>query len=184
MKKFIFVVSGPSGVGKTSVVNELLKVRNNVSQVVSYTTRERRSNEINGVHYHFINNEQFNDLDAKGDFLESAEIFNYKYGVSKSAIKSILEAKHALLVISWSGFSALKEVFKKQVIGIFISPPSLQILRERIEHRSTDSAEEIARRLKMADEDMAHRKLYDYDIVNEDIQSSVFQIAKILDLAK
>lgn len=184
MQRFIFVVSGPSGVGKTSIVNELLSVRNNIAQVVSYTTREIRSNEVDGIHYHFINNEQFEDLYKKGDFLESAEIFNHKYGVSKSSIENVLQNKHAMLVISWSGFLALKKAFKKRVIGIFISPPSMQILRERIERRSTDSADEINRRLKMADEDMRHRNLYDYDIVNEDIQSSVFQIAKILDLAR
>ena len=184
MQRFIFVISGPSGVGKTSIVNELLKIRPNLEQVISFTTREIRSNEINGVHYHFINNEQFNDLYQKGDFLETAEIFNHKYGVSKSSIERTLETKHALLVISWSGFIELKKVFKKQVTGIFISPPSFQVLRERIEKRSTDSLEEIARRLKMADEDMKHKDLYDYEVVNEDILASVFEIAKIVDSIK
>lgn len=185
MRRLIFVVSGPSGVGKTSIVNELLKVRRNIAQVISYTTREIRNNEINGIHYNFISNDKFQELYDNGDFLESAEIFGNRYGVSRTAIKQILDAnKHALLVINWKGYIKLKEEFGDRVIGIFLSPPSFDTLRKRIEHRSTDTREVIEKRLSMAVEDMDHRHIYNYDLINDNIPDTVFKLARILDLAE
>ena len=180
MKK-IFVVSGPSGVGKTSVVTELLKIRNNIAQVLSFTTREIRNNEFNGVHYNFISDSQFQDLYDKGDFIESVEVFGHRYGVSRTSVLELLNHKHALLVINWNGYLKLKEEFGDKVIGIFLMPPSFDILRTRIVRRCTDSAEEIERRLSKANEDMSHAELYDYVVVNDVIDDTVFEVAKIFD---
>lgn len=179
--RYIFVVSGPSGVGKTSVVSELLRVRPGIAQVLSFTTREIRSNEINGEHYHFITKDVFNAMLDRGDFVESTEIFGNMYGISKSCILNILETRHALLVPNWQGYLELKKTFGDRVIGVFIMPPYVEVLRERLTRRSTDSKEEIERRMARAHEDMSKCDLYDYKIVNHTISDTVYEVAKIFD---
>ena len=179
--RYIFVISGPSGVGKTSVVSELLRVRSGITQVLSFTTRGIRSNEIDGEHYHFITKDVFNAMLARGDFVESTEIFGNMYGISKSCILNILETKHALLVPNWQGYLELKKAFGNRVIGVFLMPPSFNILRERLTHRSTDSEEEIERRMARAHEDMSKCDLYDYKLINHTIYDTVYELAKIFD---
>jgi len=179
--RYIFVISGPSGVGKTSVVSELLRVRPGITQVLSFTTREIRSNEVDGEHYHFIKKDMFNKMLARGDFVESTEIFGNMYGISKNCILNILETRHALLVPNWKGYLELKKAFGNRVIGVFLMPPSVDVLRERLTRRNTDSEEEIERRMARAHEDMSKCDLYDYKIVNHIISDTVCEVAKIFD---
>lgn len=180
MKKNIYVVSGPSGVGKTSIVLEALKNRNDIVQVISHTTRKIRNNEIDGVHYNFISLEEFISKEKQGDFVESAEVLGNKYGVSKTYIEKTIQDKHAILVINWRGYIKIKKMFPNNTIGIFISPPSIDELKKRIIGRSTDSKTEIEKRLQMAQEDLKYAKIYDFEIINNDLSKAVNQFNNII----
>lgn len=180
--KRIFVISGPSGVGKTSIVNEVLKNgTDNLKQVISYTTRAIRENEEDCVHYHFIDREKFLEMETKGDFVESAEVFGNKYGVSRSNIENILKTHNVLLVINWKGFIKIKELFPRETFGIFIDPPSINELENRIKNRATDSQEEIAKRLSLAQQDISHANIYNVRIVNDDLETSAKDLQKIIE---
>lgn len=179
MKK-IFVISGPSGVGKTSIVNEVLKAGGNLKQVISYTTRAIRNNEEDGVHYHFINREKFLEMEAQGDFVESSEVFGNKYGVSKSNIENMLQTHNVFLVVNWKGFIKIKELFPKETFGVFVAPPSIEELENRIKSRATDSQDEIAKRLSLAQQDLSHADVYNVRLVNDNLEKSVEELKKII----
>ncbi len=182
-RKLLFVLSGPSGVGKTSVAHELLKVRRGIVQAVSYTTRSIRNNEIDGIHYNFVSDERFCELYRNGDLVESTEVLNNKYGISKGSIQATLSSgKHCLLIVNWNGLIKLRKVFGDIVVGIFMSPPSIDALRDRIKSRKTETDESIDNRMIMAQEDMKYKSLYDHEVINCDMQNTVFELAKIIDM--
>lgn len=163
----LYIVSAPSGAGKSSLVTALLEGDPHLRLSVSYTTRAPRPGEEDGVHYHFVTREAFLEMLGQGAFLESAEVYGNHYGTSQPWIEAEMAKGHdVLLEIDWQGASQVRRIFP-DAIGIYILPPSLEELERRLRNRGQDSAEVIARRLAAAREDMTHALEYDYLVVNE-----------------
>ena len=176
----LFVISGPSGVGKDTIVNEYLK-ENYAHLSVSATTRNPREGEIHGIHYYFYTNEEFEDRIKKGDFLEYATYNNCYYGTPKSKIEEKLnEGINVILVIEVQGAKKVKELIKESVL-IFILPPSIEELEERLKVRNLDSEEMIQNRLKIAEEEIKEAGFYDYVLVNKDVKGAVNKLKMIID---
>jgi guanylate kinase len=172
MSGTVFVVSAPSGAGKTSLVKALLEADPQVKLSVSYTTRPPRPGEIDGVHYHFVSKERFMEMMSRGDFLESAEVYGNYYGTSQHWIEEELAAGwDILLEIDWQGAAQVRKLLPG-VVSIFILPPSLAALENRLTGRGQDSEEVIARRLAAAREDMSHVSEFDYVIINDDFATA------------
>ena len=176
----LFIVSAPSGAGKTSLVNGLLANNSEIDLSVSYTTRAPRPGEVEGVDYHFISREIFLAMAKHGDFLESAEVYGNLYGTSQSWIEAETKSgRDILLEIDWQGAAQVRQTFKS-CISIFILPPSMQVLETRLRGRAQDSAEVIARRLAAAKEDVAHIAEFDYVIINDKLDEALQQLNAII----
>ena len=169
----LFVVSAPSGAGKTSLVKALLKADPAIKLSVSYTTRAPRPGEVNGRDYHFVNRERFQTMLGEGEFLEHAEVYGNYYGTSKGSIGHDLAfGRDILLEIDWQGAAQVKRHFPDCEM-IFILPPSFNALRTRLAGRGQDSDEVIERRLAAAAEDVSHAGEFDYIIVNDDFETAL-----------
>lgn len=176
----LFIVSAPSGAGKTSLVSALLKINKQIDLSVSYTTRAPRPGETNGVDYHFVTREQFTEMAKRGDFLESAEVYGNYYGTSQSWIsQENSKGKDILLEIDWQGAAQVRSKFPDS-IGIFILPPSLEALESRLHGRKQDSAEIIAKRLQAAREDISHVAEFDYVIINDQLDVALQQLNAVV----
>ncbi len=176
----LFVITAPSGAGKTSLVNALLKCEPNLRLSVSHTTRARRPTELDGREYHFVSVGQFRELIARGEFLEHAQVFDNFYGTSSAFVKRQLEAGHdVLLEIDWNGARQVREAMPG-CVSIFILPPSRAALAARLAGRGTDSAEVIARRLRDAVADMSHYDEFDYVVVNDEFARAVEDLRRIV----
>ncbi|MGK5595423.1 MAG: guanylate kinase [Parachlamydiaceae bacterium] len=181
-KGLIFIISAPAGTGKTTLVNMLTEEFSQIKQSLSFTTREKRENEEDGVHYHFISQEIFKNKITKDDFLEYAKVHGHYYGTSKSWVESeTAKGHHVILVIDTQG--ALQLMNKLNAIFIFIKPPSVEILRARLLRRQTDSIEEIERRINWAKTELKAIPRYDYLIVNEKLQLA-YQVLKSIIIAE
>ncbi len=179
-KNFLIILSAPSGGGKSTILNELLKVAEGIEYSVSYTTRQPRGEERNGVHYHFVDEESFLARKADGDFLETAQVFGRWYGTSISFIQSRLAAgKHVIMDIDVQGAAQISATTIPYV-KIFIVPPSMEVLRDRLVKRATDSPEEIAKRLKVAREELDFIPAYDYLVVNDLLWVAVADVLAIV----
>ena len=166
----LYVVSAPSGAGKTSLVKALLKTDPAIRLSVSHTARAPRPGETTGRDYHFVSREQFEIMLANGEFLEHAEVYGNFYGTAKGSITYDLNAGHdVLLEIDWQGAGQIKLHFPHST-SIFILPPSFNALRTRLAGRGQDSDEVIERRLAAAAHDVAHAGAFDYIIVNDDFE--------------
>ncbi|WJD70210.1 guanylate kinase [Pseudomonas asiatica] len=166
----LYIVSAPSGAGKTSLVTALIKADKRVSVSVSHTTRAMRPGEQHGVNYHFVSHDDFKGLIAKGDFLEHAEVFGNFYGTSRSALQEVLDQGNDLILeIDWQGAQQVRKLMP-EALSVFILPPSQQALRERLDGRGQDSEEIIAGRMKEAVSEMVHYDEYDYVIINDDFE--------------
>ena len=166
----LYIVSAPSGAGKTSLVKALLKADPAIRLSISYTTRAPRPGETDGRDYHFVNRQHFEVMLAEGEFLEHAEVYGNFYGTSKGSIARDLNAGHdVLLEIDWQGAGQIKLHFPHSK-SIFILPPSFNALRTRLAGRGQDSDEVIERRLAAAAHDVAHAGAFDYIIVNDDFE--------------
>lgn len=164
----LYIVSAPSGAGKTSLVTALIKADKRVSVSVSHTTRAMRPGEEHGVNYHFVSHDDFKGLIAKGDFLEHAEVFGNFYGTSRSALQEVLDQGNDLILeIDWQGAQQVRKLMP-EALSVFILPPSQQALRERLDGRGQDSEEIIAGRMQEAVSEMVHYDEYDYVIINDD----------------
>ena len=162
----LYIVSAPSGAGKTSLVTALIKDDPRVRVSVSHTTRTKRPGEEHGVNYHFVADEEFHGLIAQGDFLEHAEVFGNFYGTSRSALQETLDQGFDLILeIDWQGAQQVRELMP-EARSIFILPPSLEALRHRLDGRGQDSEEIIAGRMKEAVSEMRHYAEYEYLIIN------------------
>ncbi|MEX5590130.1 guanylate kinase [Pseudomonas urmiensis] len=169
----LYIVSAPSGAGKTSLVTALTQTDKNIRVSVSHTTRAKRQGEEHGVNYHFVGHEEFKALIAKGDFLEHAEVFGNFYGTSRSALQQTLDQGIDLILeIDWQGAQQVRELMP-QALSIFILPPSQEALRERLTGRGQDSEEIIEGRMKEAVSEMIHYAEYDYVIINDDFQNAL-----------
>src|SRR5262249_7535594 len=156
MSGILFIVSSPSGGGKTSLVRALLEADPDVHLSISHTTRAPRLGETDGKAYHFISTAEFERMAAAGDFLESAHVQGNRYGTSHKWVKQQLDAgRDVLLEIDWQGAQQVRRLLQGTV-GIFILPPSLEVLAERLKGRGQDSAEVVARRLAAAQGEIAH----------------------------
>lgn len=168
----IFIVVAPSGAGKTSLVAALLKAAPDVELSVSFTTRAPRAGEIDGQHYHFVSRDAFEAMIAAGDFLEYAEVYGNYYGTSVRWIRERTTAGHDILLeIDWQGARQVREIFA-EAVGIFILPPSLQVLESRLRGRGTDSNEVVERRLAEARAEIALVGEYDYIVVNDEFEQA------------
>ncbi len=176
----LFIISAPSGAGKTSLVNALLESTPGLKLSVSYTTRAPRPGEVDGREYHFVSRETFLEMAKRGDFLESAEVYGNLYGTSQSWIESEIAGGHDILLeIDWQGAAQVRKIFPG-CIGIFILPPSLQALETRLKGRKQDSAEVIAQRLQAARDDIAHVAEFDYVIINDKLDEAVQQLKAVV----
>lgn len=175
----LFILSAPAGTGKTTLVNRLVKEHPQVAQSVSYTTRAPRPGEVEGVHYYFVSPEVFLKKVAAGEFLEYVSLYGDYYGTSKEEVERNLAAgKSLFLVIDTQGALKLKGVV--EATFIFVSPPSLEVLRGRLEKRRSEAPEKIAVRLKIAEDEMAKKGSYDVEIINDDLNVAYKQLEKIV----
>ncbi|MDR1551635.1 MAG: guanylate kinase [Holosporaceae bacterium] len=178
-KACIFMISGPSAVGKTSVVNAVLEMDNTLCRIVTCTTRERRDSERDGIDYYFLSKEKFSEEISVGNLIEFSEVYENYYGVMFSTIEEKIKGcQDAILVINWEGFLKIKQAIQGNVFGIFILPPSIRDLEIRIRSRGEDSPEVIAQRIGMAREDMDKAKYYDFCFENIDIATTAREIMK------
>ena len=176
----LFIVTAPSGAGKTTLVSGLLERDPQVRLSVSYTTRAPRAGEVNGQHYHFIDVPGFRALRDKGEFLEWAEVHNNYYGTSKRWLEEQTRAgRDILLEIDWQGAQQVRKVFPKAV-GVFILPPSVEELERRLRGRGTDSEDVISRRVLGARGEMRHVAEFDYVIINEDLPAALEDLVAVV----
>jgi guanylate kinase len=176
----LFIISAPSGAGKTSLVGEILSRSDNIQASVSHTTRERRSGEEDGVNYHFVTQSEFLKMVDDDSFLEHAEVFGNHYGTSESWVRMTLELGiDVILEIDWQGAEQARKHFPSSQ-SIFILPPSKQALQERLTLRGQDNKEVIDRRIAAATQEMSHYIDADYPIINDDFETARTQLESII----
>ncbi len=176
----LFIVTAPSGAGKTTLVSGLLERDPLVRLSVSYTTRAPRTGEVNGQHYHFIDVQGFRALRDKGEFLEWAEVHSNYYGTSKRWLEEQIRAgRDILLEIDWQGAQQVRKVFPKAV-GVFILPPSVEELERRLRGRGTDSEDVVSRRVLGARGEMRHVAEFDYVIINENLPAAIEDLVAVV----
>ena len=180
----LFVVVAPSGAGKTSLVDALLKAEPNVRLSMSYTTRPAREGEKDGVDYCFVTREKFESMIAAGEFLEHANVYGNYYGTSRRWIESELSGDHdVLLEIDWQGAQQVRRLFP-HMAGIFILPPSLEELRKRLKSRGKDSPETIEKRMASARDEISHVLEFEYIIVNEHFEAALADLVAVVRAAR
>lgn len=180
----LFIIAAPSGAGKTTLVRALTRRIPNIRVSVSHTTRPQRSREEDGVNYHFVDEPTFQSMADKRSFLEHAEVFGYHYGTSADWVAEQLAAgTDVILEIDWQGAQQVRSVIQNSV-SIFILPPSLEALRERLTKRNEDEPEVIARRLAEAKAEMSHFHEYDYVVINQFFQHAVRDLSNIIRAAR
>jgi guanylate kinase len=177
----LFVISAPSGAGKTTLVRALLQARPNLVVSVSHTTRTPRSQEVDGRDYYFVTRQRFDELVRADAFLEHASVFDNFYGTGRAQIEEKLAAgRDVLLEIDWQGARQVRQALPA-ARTIFILPPSRAVLEQRLRERRTDSAANIERRLADAAADMAHYKEFDHVVVNDNFERATVELGSILD---
>ena len=180
----LFIVAAPSGAGKTSLVRALLAQRPGVELSISFTTREPRPGEENGVDYFFVSVAQFEAMRASGDLLEWAQVHGNFYGTSRQWIEGrIQQGADILLEIDYQGAAQVRQMFS-DAIGVFIAPPSIAQLRERLIKRGQDSPPVIAARLSAAEHELKQIKQFEYVIINQDFASALGQLVAVVDAAR
>ncbi|RIY32527.1 guanylate kinase [Psittacicella melopsittaci] len=182
-KGHLFIISAPSGAGKSTLITKLLN--SNLGKKyylsISHTTRPVRPGEQHGVHYYFTTLDNFENLITQDEFLEYAEVFGNYYGTSKRIIREKLDQGiNILLDIDWQGARNVRKQFP-EAISIFILPPSIEELKQRLLNRKTDSLDVIERRMAKAENEMAHHSEYDYEILNDNLEHAYEQFIKILE---
>ena len=180
MSGTLFIVSSPSGGGKTSLVKSLLETEPEVRLSVSYTTRPPRPGEIQRRDYNFVAPPEFQHMLEAGEFLESAVIYGNHYGTSQKWVEAeFARGRDVLLEIDWQGAQQVRKLVR-QVVSIFILPPSLETLEARLKGRAQDTSEVVARRLAAAREEIAHVAEYDYAIMNDDFNRAALDLRSIV----
>ncbi|MBI3043460.1 MAG: guanylate kinase [Betaproteobacteria bacterium] len=180
MSGALFIVSSPSGGGKTSLVKALLEAEPGVRLSVSHTTRPARAGEVPGRDYHFVGTAEFERMLEAGEFLESAEIYGNRYGTSQKWIERELADGHdVLLEIDWQGAQQVRRLMRPAA-SVFILPPSLEVLEARLRGRGLDGAGALARRLATAREEISHAGEYDYVIINDDFNRAALDLRSII----
>lgn len=178
----VFILSAPAGTGKTTLVQRLVNEFPVVVASVSYTTRAPRSGEMNGLHYHFVDKAEFLNRIAKDEFIEYVQLYGDYYGTSRVWLEEQLDqGKHVFLVIDTQGALLLKEKIKATYI--FVSPPSLEVLKERLMVRKTESQDVIQKRLVWAQQEMSAKDAYDYLIINDELNTA-YQVLRSIVIAE
>ena len=178
-------ISAPSGSGKTTLCKALQLVEPEIEWSISYTTREKRSIEQNGVDYFFISEEEFEDLIIQEHFVEWQNVHGYYYGTSVSNLEDAIENNKTMLIeMDVKGSMSIKKLFPDQTFSIFIMPPSISQLRERLRSRGTDSERRINIRLKRFQEEMEFREKFDYVMINEDLDLAKIELQKTINKLK
>lgn len=176
----LYVISAPSGAGKTSLVTQMLRRDERLGVSVSHTTRTMREGEQDGVNYHFVTREQFESMIARGDFLEHADVFGNYYGTSQVWVRETLaKGQDVILEIDWQGAAQVRRLIP-ECVGIFIVPPSPEVLRERLVGRGTDAPEVVERRLAEAKEECRHAVEFDYLVVNDQFDDALAELLAIV----
>ncbi|HEX7062730.1 MAG TPA: guanylate kinase [Woeseiaceae bacterium] len=176
----LFVIAAPSGAGKTSLVKELVRRNPDLVFSISYTTRPQRATEENGRDYFFVTPAEFAELEAKGELLESACVFDYRYGTSRTQVETQLaRGRSVILEIDWQGARQVRRA-RPDCVSIFILPPSAAELARRLKARGTDTEATIERRLADALGDMSHWHEFDYCVVNDDFERAVQALTAII----
>jgi guanylate kinase len=175
----LYIISAPSGAGKTSMISKLLETLTDAEMAVSHTTRQAREGEVDGKHYHFISADEFLNDVHENKFLEHANVFGNHYGTSKKAVDTLLEkGVDVILEIDWQGADQVRGLMP-EALSIFILPPSKTELERRLRGRGTDSDEVIAKRLGQSCADITHYDEFDYVVINDDFDESVKQLGSI-----
>ncbi|MEI6560267.1 MAG: guanylate kinase [Rhodospirillaceae bacterium] len=177
----MFVLSSPSGAGKSTIANRLLDGNPRLSMSVSATTRPPRPGEIDGVHYHFVDHARFQAMGEAGAFLEHATVFGNRYGTPRAPVLALLQTgRDVLFDIDWQGTQQLSESAESDIVRVFILPPSAAELERRLRSRAQDTEAVIAQRMSKANDEMSHWAEYDYVIVNDDLEGTVARVQAIL----
>lgn len=176
----LFIIAAPSGAGKTSLVNALLANDEQLTLSISHTTRPARPGEVDGQHYHFVSPSDFEQMAANGDFLEHARVFDNHYGTNRNSVAEQLDrGKDVILEIDWQGARQVRAAFP-DCLMIFIIPPSLETLRERLTGRRQDSASVIQRRMRDAQAEISHWAEFDQLVVNDDFDTALEELRTII----
>lgn len=180
----LFVISAPSGAGKTSLVHALLNINPQIDMSVSYTTRDPRPGEHDGKDYHFVSRETFLAMTNRGEFLESAEVYGNMYGTSQTWIShENTRGRDILLEIDWQGAAQIRRLYP-ECISVFILPPSMKALEERLKKRGKDTDAVIAKRMAAVREDVAHVAEFDYVIINDNLNEALRELNAVVLAAK
>jgi guanylate kinase len=178
----MFILSSPSGAGKTTISRMLLDADGEIRLSISVTTRPPRPGEKDGVHYYFVDDAEFDRMVEEDDFYEWAHVFGYRYGTPKGRIRSALKTGQDFMFdIDWQGTQQLYQKDQQDVVSVFILPPSLAELRRRLESRAQDSSEVIDSRMERARGEISHWAEYDYVVINDDVDVCFAKVREILD---
>ncbi len=178
----MLVISSPSGAGKTTLTRMLVERDPNLQLSISVTTRPRRSNEQDGVHYHFIDKPRFDAMSEAGELIESARIFENYYGTPREPLEAALASgRDVVFDIDWQGARQLQAQAPDDLATVFILPPSRAILEQRLRNRGADDEETVRRRMAAASDEMSHWSEYDYVVINDDLERSAAALKAILD---
>lgn len=178
----MFILSSPSGAGKTTLSRMLLAADGEIKLSVSATTRPPRPGEVDGVHYHFVSDAEFDRMVEEDDFYEWAHVFGYRYGTPKGIIRAALkEGQDFLFDIDWQGTQQLYQKDQQDVVRVFILPPSIEELHRRLQGRATDSPDVITARMERARAEISHWDGYDYVIINDDVDICFAKVRAILE---
>lgn len=177
----LIVIAAASGTGKTTLVNALLKAMPDLKLSISHTTRPIRPNEQDGVNYYFVSSTDFKKLLKERVFLEYAKVYDYYYGTSKVWVEAELKkGSNIILELDWQGARQIKAMYGNEAIFIYLLPPSLEVLQERLRKRAQDKPEVIQNRLAKAKEDISHYDEFDYLIVNENLNQAIHELVAII----
>jgi len=177
----LFVLSSPSGAGKTTISRMMLDADSDIALSISATTRPPRPGEVDGVHYHFVDTDTFKKIAADGEFLEWAHVFGHRYGTPRAPVEELLAAgKDVLFDIDWQGAQQLYQEAGPDVVRVFVLPPTMEELERRLRSRGTDSDEVIAARMERAANEISHWDGYDYVLINDDVDGCFDEVRAIL----
>ncbi len=176
------IISAPSGGGKSSVTNAILKIDPNIKLSISVTTRLPRVSEIDGINYFFKSRKEFEQMEKEGQFLETAEIYGNLYGTPRDYVYKVFgEDIDVLFDVDFSGAASIKKNLSQKTASIFIKPPSLKVLAERLTRRGEDDSATLKARLNAAEEEMKHAKYYDYVVINDQFDKAIEEIKAIIE---
>lgn len=183
-KGLLFIISGPSGAGKGTIYNRVIEKRPDIKKSISVTTRAPRDGEIEGVHYYFRTIEQYREMIARGEFLETAQVYLNCYGTPKAPVFEMLKnGDDVLFEVDIHGVKSIKSKYP-EAIAIFVMPPSFKVLEQRLRGRGTESEESIERRLSESRSELKKYSMFDYIVFNDDVETAIDQVVSIIDSEK